>query len=249
MTPIGEQPWYREWFGEEYLALYPHRDEEEAARAAGLFADASGLEPGGRVLDLACGAGRHLAPLAGEGYRPVGLDLSGPLLRRAREELGAGARLARGDMRRLPFRDACFGGITLFFTSFGYFEDPSDDLGTLREARRVCAGGGALLVDYLNAPRVRSTLVHEDRKTVGGRTVRQTRRIEDGFVVKRIEFEAESEDAEPRVYREKVRLYEPEELEGLVREAGFRPERRYGGYGGEAHDAGAARAIVLGRAA
>lgn len=249
MTAIGEKPWYREWFGEEYLALYPHRDQEEAARAADLFAEASGLEPGSRVLDLACGAGRHLAPLEEGGYRPVGLDLSAPLLRRAREEPGAGARLARGDMRRLPFRDACFGGVTLFFTSFGYFEDPSDDLRTLREARRVCAGGGALLVDYLNAPRVRRTLVPEDRKTVAGRTVTQTRRIEDGFVVKRIEFEAEREAGEPRVYRERVRLYEPDELEGLVREAGFRPERRYGGYEGEAHEPDSPRAIVLARAA
>ena len=51
--------WFEEWFGEEYLQLYPHRDDAEAERAVALIADATGLTEGWRVLDVGCGAGRH----------------------------------------------------------------------------------------------------------------------------------------------------------------------------------------------
>ena len=51
--------WFEEWFGEEYLQLYPHRDAAEAERAVALILDRVGFAPGWRVLDVACGAGRH----------------------------------------------------------------------------------------------------------------------------------------------------------------------------------------------
>ena len=54
--------WFRAWFGDEYLAIYPHRDIEEARRAVRLYLDRVPPSPGS-VLDLACGAGRHLREL------------------------------------------------------------------------------------------------------------------------------------------------------------------------------------------
>src|SRR6266850_155017 len=51
--------WFEEWFGEEYLQLYPHRDAAEAERAVALILERTGFVPGWRVLDVACGAGRH----------------------------------------------------------------------------------------------------------------------------------------------------------------------------------------------
>ena len=71
--------WFEHWFGEEYLELYPHRDAEEAARVAELLEARGVVRPGARVLDLACGAGRHAMALAHRGARVVGLDLSTPL--------------------------------------------------------------------------------------------------------------------------------------------------------------------------
>src|SRR5512141_439061 len=51
--------WYREWFGEEYLDLYAHRDEAEAKRQAIFFKEQVGTVRG-KILDLACGTGRHI---------------------------------------------------------------------------------------------------------------------------------------------------------------------------------------------
>src|SRR6185436_11952805 len=77
--PVTE--WFEQWFGEEYLRLYPHRDEQDAADAVALVARITPLA-GRRVLDLGCGTGRHAIHLAGHGARVVGLDLSRALLLR-----------------------------------------------------------------------------------------------------------------------------------------------------------------------
>jgi cyclopropane fatty-acyl-phospholipid synthase-like methyltransferase len=68
--------WFEEWFGEEYLQLYPHRDDAEAERALALIVGATGLAAGWRVLDVGCGAGRHARAFRAVGARCVGLDLS-----------------------------------------------------------------------------------------------------------------------------------------------------------------------------
>lgn len=251
------EPWYRAWFGRDYLQLYPHRDEEEAGRGVELFLRHAALETGSRVLDLACGPGRHLVHLAEASLEAVGLDLSTALLHEARDRLrdradrlgpGTARRLVRGDMRWLPFRDGGFDGVTLFFTSFGYFEDHRDDRRTLEEARRVLRRGGTLLLDFLNADRVRRDLVPEDEQTVEGHTVRQTREIRDGRVVKRIEIEPEREGAETRVYHERVRLYEPRELVRLLEARGLSVTARFGDYAGGTHATDSPRLILLARA-
>ncbi len=74
--------WFEQWFGEEYLHLYPHRGDEDAVRAISLVATLAPLS-GTRVLDLACGSGRHAAHLTANGAKVVGFDLSMPLLSRA----------------------------------------------------------------------------------------------------------------------------------------------------------------------
>lgn len=213
-----------------------------------LFREAATAPAGSRVLDLACGDGRHLAPLRDSGYRPVGLDLSKPLLERAGDREGGNWPLVRGDMRWLPFRRDSFSAVLLFFTSFGYFDDPADDRRVLAEARRVGRPGAALLLDYLNAPHVRRSLVPEDTRVVEGRTVRQWRRIEGDKVIKTIEVEAGEAGEEPEVYEERVRLYEPSELNGLLGDAGFRLRGRYGDYGGGPVTPDAPRLILVAEA-
>ena len=242
-----EKDWFRDWFGTEYLELYPHRDEAEAVRAVELFRRASDVAPDSLILDLASGAGRHLAPFEAVGFAPVGLDLSWPLLSRARS-LDGDARLVRADMRELPFRDAAYAGVGSFFTSFGYFADESDDHRVMTEVRRVLRPGGTFMLDFLNASRVRADLVPEDERHVSGRLVRQQRRIEQGRVIKRIEI-ANPEADEPRVFHESVRLYESTELQSRLEAAGLLPDRSFGDYDGAEFDVSSPRLIILGHRA
>lgn len=237
--------WFRDWFGEEYLALYPHRDEREAGEAVGLFCDVGSHTPGSRVLDLACGAGRHLRELRAAGLDATGLDLSLTLLRSARSTAPVDP-LVRGDMRQLPFGRGVFGGLTSFFTSFGYFADPVDDRRVLQEMARVLAPGGAFMLDFLNASRVREELVAEDRSEVEGNRIVQVREIVDGVVVKRIRIEP-FDGGPVRYFEERVRLYSCEKLVSLLAEAGLLTEHRFGDYSGEPFRAESPRLILSGR--
>lgn len=255
MSRAGDGPtsreWFRDWFGEEYLELYPHRDEREAARAVGLYLDVVADRPDAArplTLDLACGAGRHLRELAGAGLDVVGLDLSRTLLGEARLA-SPGARLVRGDMRTLPFADGSFGAVTSFFTSFGYFASREDDRRVAREIRRVLAPDGRFLLDFFNARRVRRDLVPRDQRRIGDRRVTQTREIVDDMVVKEIRIEGPDEDESRRTFVERVRLYGPDELTTLLSGAGLVTERRFGNYAGEGFEDDAERLILFGGAA
>ena len=223
-------PWFREWFGGEYLALYPHRDRAEARRAVTLLRDVTGLGPGTRVLDLGCGAGRHLEEMRRIGYRATGLDLSPPMLDAARESL-PDADLVLGDMRRPPFRTATFDVVTSYFTSFGYFDDEEEDFGVLQEVRRVLRDGGRFLLDFLNADHVVANLRTEDRRSVSGIDVVQERRLVDNdrIVEKRITLGG-TDTSSRREFVERVRLYRPSELTAMLMSAGMFPGPTYGGY-------------------
>ena len=244
---VDDSPWYQRWFGEEYLQLYPHRDEAEANEAVGLLVDECSLVPGDSVLDLACGAGRHLRSLRERGLCPIGLDLSLSLLLNAK---GTNLKeaLVRADMRVLPFAPDHFAVVTSFFTSFGYFRC-DDDGRVLLEIRRVLRDGGYLLLDFLNSRRVRETLSPRDESEINGRQVVQERRLVDGgrAVEKTIRIAGEG-GREPEVFHERVRLYSATELRSLLTSCRLTPERWFGDYAGGPLTESAPRVIALARA-
>ena len=232
--------WYEDWFGEDYLAVYPHRDDREARRVTALIA-ARVAEPGGApVLDLACGAGRHQRALADRWFT-VGLDLSHMLLRVARDE-DHDAALVRADMRALPFDSGAFALVLNLFTSFGYFRDDAQHARVVAEVARVTRRGGWFVLDFLNAAHVRRGLVPYDRRVQGSRVIEQTREIStDGrFVKKTI-----SVSDEDREFIERVRLFEPAELRGMIEGAGFRVAEVVGDYLGGALTDESPRAVFF----
>jgi SAM-dependent methyltransferase len=239
--------WFEQWFGEEYHALYPHRDDEDARRAVALIRRAATWGPHDRVLDLACGPGRHAAELERLGGQVVGFDLSRAMLRRARERTGA--RLIRGDMRALPFREGSFALAVNLFTSFGYFLDDAEHRLVVRQVAAALAPGGQFVLDYLNAEHVRRTLKlgeqvpGRSRKDERRSDVRVSRRIgEDGrFVIKEIELRDEG-----RRFQERVRLFDAEELAVLLTDAGLRITARFGDYDGAPAGPNAPRVILVG---
>lgn len=155
--------WYQEWFGEEYLELYSHRDENEARQQVAFFHDQAGPIHG-PILDLACGTGRHIQELQSLGYHAVGCDLSYTLLRTGVRDYGA-MPVARADMRHLPFCDGVFAGLVNFFTSFGYFSTEDENAQVVREMSRVLRAGAFLLFDYLNVHRELENLVQRETRT------------------------------------------------------------------------------------
>ncbi len=238
--------WFEQWFGEEYHALYPHRDEDDARRVVALVRRAAPWREGDRVLDLACGAGRHAAEFERLGARVAGFDLSPAMLRRARGR--ARATLVRGDMRALPFRAGSFALAVNLFTSFGYFRDDAEHRVVVEQVATVLVPGGRFVLDYLNAEQVRRSLrvAEQGISATGGGTggaVRIGHRITDDgrYVIKEIEIPDEG-----RSFQERVRLFTPADLKALFAAAGLAVERRYGDYDGRPLTADSSRAILVG---
>ena len=231
--------WYQEWFGEEYLDLYAHRDDQEADRHVD-FLQAQFDQHPRAVLDLACGAGRHTAALRRRGYRALGLDLSKVLLAEARE-----LPRVNGDMRCLPFDEASFDWVLNFFTSFGYFESDAENDQVLAEMARVISPGGRILMDLFNREHVLSRLVPHERQSVRGQEIEIERWYdpERERINKRIRIQTSPETT--RSFLESVRAYRPQEVHAAIDRVGLEMEKTFGGFSGEPFDEDSSRFILI----
>jgi SAM-dependent methyltransferase len=98
-----------------------------------------GLPEHARILDAGCGSGRNMVELAHHG-EVTGVELSGPSVQLARDR-DAGEVL-EGSVMDMPFEHSSFD----LTVSLDVIEHLEDDIGALRELRRVTRPGGALLV-------------------------------------------------------------------------------------------------------
>ena len=215
--------WWEEAFRADYLRVYPHRDDAEAmGDAMALPGFLPGFGRGRRVLDLACGAGRHVRAMTELGARPVGADYSSDLLAEARR-LGS-RTLVRCDMRTLPFRDGSFDAATMFFNSFGYFDTEAEDASVLHEVSRVLVPGGGLLLHLPRPFDVRNRLVPQSRREIDGVEIVEERSLEeDGRrVCKRVTLRRADES---RSWTERLRLYPRSEVVRMAATAGLRLPR------------------------
>jgi len=233
--------WFEEWFGEEYLALYPHRDTAEAERAVALIRRTLPWHDGWRVLDVACGAGRHSRALRDAGARCTGLDLSAALLNRARAF--SGVPLVRADMRALPIRPGSMDLTVNLFTSFGYFATDAEHARALAEMAGTLRPAGWLVLDFLNADAVRARLVPEEETELAGRPVQIRRELTDGgrFVWKRIAT------ADGRNFVERVRLFDASELTDMLTACGVAVRHKFGDYDGALPGPAAPRVVLMGQ--
>jgi SAM-dependent methyltransferase len=109
-------------------------------------------EQGSRVLEIACGSGRVLVPLAGAGFDVVGIDVSPHMLALAETKLGStpDARLIRADMRDFRLDRADFDLAILAVKSFAYLTDHNDQLRCLASIQAHLRSGGLLAIDFMH---------------------------------------------------------------------------------------------------
>jgi SAM-dependent methyltransferase len=233
---MSEDAWYESYFGADYFEVY--RDaftEESTAREVDGVLALLGLEPGRRILDLACGHGRHAIQLAKRGYDVTGYDLSELFLERARSDAeaeGVRVRWLQGDMRRLPFESE-FDAVLNLFTAFGYFEDPADDLLTLRSARRALVPGGRFLLEILHRDGLQGRFQTEiAQKTSNGTIVLHEYSWDLARDVIHDQITVVRPDGMRAHYRTAVRTRSLHGLLALFREAELEPVAWYGGLDG-----------------
>ena len=232
--------WYQEWFGEEYLELYSHRDDTEAKQQVAFVRQQFGVADG-TLLDMACGMGRHLTLLKQAGYTAIGCDLSFVLLRNGIREYGP-MPVTRADMRLLPFCSASLGGLVNFFTSFGYFADERENQHVVSEMSRVLKRGAPFLFDYLNVHRELEQLVQKERRAtpLGEVQIERWFDASDRSFNKRITIGSKR-------YLERVRGYDLDEITAMFISCGLMIRTAFGDFDGTLFTRTSPRLIVVGR--
>jgi len=234
--------WYRKWFDSPYYhVLYRERDDREAKH----FLDniLLHLRPaaGARMLDQACGRGRHALYLAGLGYDVTGTDLSEANIAHCLREGGGRAAFYVHDMR-LPFRDSAFDYVFNIFTSMGYFGTDAEHRQVVESAARNLRPAGSYIVDFMNVQRLEQDMVAEEDKEVDGIRFHIRRSRESGFIRKRITF---THRGRPFDYEERVEALALPDFERYFRHAGLVTRSVFGDYGLEPFDRERSARLIL----
>jgi SAM-dependent methyltransferase len=209
--------WFASWFDTPYYhILYKDRDYEEAQLFMDNLTQYLNLPEDAKILDLACGKGRHSIYLNTLGYDVTGADLSENSIAEASKSANDKLHFEVHDMR-LPFEQK-FDAVFNLFTSFGYFENDEDNLTTLKAIRDSLGEYGFAVIDFMNVKQVIDNLVPEEVKTVEGITFHIKRYVKDNYIYKDIAFEDKGRQYN---FTEKVKALTLENFEALMEEAGI----------------------------
>ncbi len=221
---------------------------------------------GRRILEVACGSGRVLLPLARTGLEVVGVDASPHMLALARAKLAAEhiatARLVQADMRDFRLDDGGFDLSILAVKSFAYLTEPGDQLRCLASIRAHLRPGGLLAIDFMHP------LPEWVAAAPGSLRDDLLQRVPDrGFTLSRVESVVSTNLArQVRVIRSAYEIIDDNgavvtkrfvewpyrwtyrfEAEHLLERAGFAVEAVYGGYQREPFTSGSTAMVFLGR--
>lgn len=218
--------WFASWFDTPYYhILYKDRDYAEAQVFMDNITHYLNLPDDAKILDLACGKGRHSIYLNQLGYDVTGADLSENSIAEASKHANEKLHFEVHDMR-IPFEQK-FDAIFNLFTSFGYFENDADNLTTLKAIQESLSEYGFAVIDFMNVQNVIDNLVPEEVKTVENIDFHIKRYLKDGHIFKEIDFEDKGEKFH---FTEKVQALTLQNFEEMMEEAGIYLLDTFGDY-------------------
>ena len=218
--------WFASWFDTPYYhILYKERNYREAQIFMDNLTHYLNLPEKAKVLDLACGKGRHAIYLNQLGFDVIGADLSENSIAIASKNSNDTLHFQVHDMR-LPFDDK-FDAIFNLFTSFGYFENDDDNLKTLIAMKESLSEYGFGVIDFMNVNQVIANLIPEEVKTVDGIDFHIKRYYIDDHIYKEIDFKDNGNDFH---FVEKVRALTLQDFTELMEQAGIYLLEVFGDY-------------------
>ena len=241
--------WYEDdqFWVDFYPGLYPEARWQAAVAEVAAVVDLLGMAAGARVLDFCCGPGRHSVEMSRRGLLVTGVDRTAPYLDQARDRAdrdGLEVEFVHDDVRRFLREDA-FDYAVSMFTSFGYFEDPSDDRRLLQNVFASLRPGGLLLMDMLGKEVVARALQPRTwSEPEPGLYFLEERQPSEGweYIDNRWTL---IRDGEVREQRYRIRVYSGVELKAVMLSVGFSRVDLYGSLEGAPYDHSARRLVAV----
>ncbi|RYZ36141.1 MAG: class I SAM-dependent methyltransferase [Sphingobacteriales bacterium] len=219
--------WYTTWFDSPYYhILYKDRDTEEAKQFLDKLLTYLHPKPHYTILDLACGKGRHSIYLNSQGFDVTGIDLSEHNIEAAKKHENEHLHFEVHDMRE-TFREEAFDFVLNLFTSFGYFEEETDNIIALRAASQSTKHGGKIVIDFMNTGYALKNLVANEQKEIDGVQFGITRKLQNGFIVKHITIQ---DGGRQHTFEERVRALSYDDFIEYFRMADLRLADVFGSY-------------------
>lgn len=224
-----QQTWFKDWFNSPYYhQLYFNRDDQEAAAFIDKLINYLKPKPGSRMLDVACGKGRHSIHLAGKSFDVTGIDLSDDSINEALLSQTDTLHFYKHDMR-LPFWINYFDYAFNFFTSFGYFNTRREHDNAIRTIAQSIKKDGIFVMDFLNVHYAEDHLVHQSEKEIDGINFIITKWYDETHFFKKIIIEDESHQ-EPMIYTEKVAKFSLGDFTEMFAYQGLQIQEVFGDY-------------------
>lgn len=219
--------WYQNWFNSPYYhILYHQRNDNEAE----FFIDnlLAYLKPSAdsKLLDIACGRGRHSVYLNKKGFDVTGIDLSYANIKYALRFENEKLHFFVHDMRYLFYINYFDLGFNLF-TSFGYFNTEKDHINALKAFSKSLKKNGMLVLDYFNSEKILRNLVGTEVKHIDGIDFYISKKIVDGKIIKMINFEHKKRKFS---YQEEVKAFSLADFERMFEHSGFKIFHYFGDY-------------------
>jgi len=259
----SKKQWWETLFDEKYLKTYVDTVTPELTKQQ-IPALLKILRPkkDAKILDLACGHGRHSIELAKRGYKVTGIDFSKHFIDVAKKdakERDAEVNFICDDMRNLSFVNK-FDFVINMFTSFGYFDDENDNELVLRKISRALKPNGKFLIEINNFVGQLARALREGKfeKKTGFLTIVKKDKLSNGLIVTtKDEFNPVTmrwamtrtwkENSKTKNYKTNVRIFSPAELGSMMKRNGLLVEKIWGDLQGSPLGIDSRRLVVLAR--
>ena len=236
--------WYANWFNSHYYhILYNNRDEKEAEFFIDNLIKRLNLVTPSKLIDIACGKGRHATYFNTKGFDVTGVDLSQNSIEHAIRQSIKKKNLSFKvhDMREL-YKANHFDVATNLFTSFGYFEDETDEQKAINSISQSLKANGLLIIDFMNVNKVVDNLVVKEQKIIQSITFNIKRKVEDHYIIKDIEILDSNKKYE---FQEKVKALNLDHFTTFVNEAGLKIIDIFGNYSLDRFDTKKSNRLIL----
>ena len=219
--------WFSEWFDSKYYhILYKNRNKKEAEKFLKNLSKLEFFKKKSKIIDIACGKGRHSLFLSELGYDVTGVDLSKNSIKHAQQFEKENLKFDVADMRE-TYKKNSFDVSLNLFTSFGYFNNKEDDFSAIKAMSENLKNDGILIIDFLNSKKVISNLIKKETKEIDGVQFNISREVKDNFIIKNIEI---NHNEDKLSFQEKVKALTKENFSELLTFAGLQIIDIFGNY-------------------